>query len=109
MSEIHGIYRDGQVNLDRAVDWPEGTTVIVHPQIDDDDPPGTKLPEVRLSDGAVLPWSDTVEFRDALLAQMDAREPVELTPDEEAEWNAARAWVKDHTIAAVRREMGLDP
>ena len=109
MSEISGTYRDGHVELAAAVDWANGTPVTVQPQADDDDPAGTRLPSVRLPDGRTLPWSDTPEFRRALLEQMDRREPVELTAEEEAQWHAAREWIKDYTLAAVRREMGLDP
>ena len=109
METILGIYRDGRVVLDKTVDWPEGTPVLVEPRTADGEPPGTILPLVRLADGTILPWSDTPEFREALIAQMDSREPFELTPDEEAEWNSARESIKEHTVAAVRREMGLDP
>ena len=109
MNEIEGTYRNGHVELTAPVNWPDGTPVTVQPQQYDDDPAGTRLPSVQLSDGRVVSWSDTPEFRRALLEQMDRREPVELTPQEEAEWRAAKTWIKEHTIAAVRREMGLDP
>jgi hypothetical protein len=110
MDAIQGTYRDGHVELKKAVDWPDGMHVTVQPSaMSDDDPPGTRLPSVRLADGSVLPWSDTREFRAALIAQMDSREPVELTPEEEAAWQADRKWIKDCTLQAVRREMGLNP
>ena len=109
MDEIQGTYRDGRIELDSAVDWPDGIQVTVQPQLEDDEPVGTKLPSVRLADGTILSWSNTAQFRSALLAQMDGREPVELTPEEEAEWQAARNWIRNHTVAAVRREMGLEP
>jgi len=109
MNEITGTYRGGHVELAAAVDWPDGTHVTVQPNMDDDDPPGTRLPSVELADGKTLPWSDTPEFRQALLEQMDRREAVELTAAEEAEWQAARQWYRDHNMAVVRREMGLDP
>ena len=107
MNEIQGIYEDGRVSLSSAVDWPDGTQVSVQPCLDEE-PIGTILPSVCKADGSCLPWADTPEFRQALVAQMDSREPVELTPAEEAEWLAAREWIKEYTVQAVRREMGLE-
>ena len=52
-------------------------------------------------------YQDTAEFRAKLIAQMDAFEPLELSAAEEAEWKAGREWIKDHTIDAVRKQMGL--
>jgi len=109
MDEILGIYRRGHIEVAGPVAWPDGTQVTVHPCADDEDPPGTYYPSVQLPDGTVLPWSDSPEFRQALIEQMDRREPVELTAEEEAEWQAARQWIKKYTIACVRREMGLEP
>jgi hypothetical protein len=40
---------------------------------------------------------------------MEALEPLEFTPEDEAEIAAARQAVKDYTIAAVRKQMGLEP
>jgi hypothetical protein len=114
MNEISGTYRDGHVELNAAVNWPEGTAVTVVPQLaavdaHDSDPPGTRFPYVDLPDGTILPWSDTPEFRAALLAQMDSREPFELTPEEEAQWQADRRSIKEYTLAAMRREMEQTP
>lgn len=100
MSDVAGTYRDGYVELDSAVEWPDGSRV-----------------RVRADSGnsAVIDWGidpsdyrDTPEYRANLIAQMDAFEPLELTPAEEAEWLAARQWIKEHSIAAVRQQMGLD-
>jgi hypothetical protein len=95
MTRANGIYRGGRVELDAPVSWPDGMAVTVQPCSSNDDPPGTKLPSARLADGTVLEWSDTPEFRNALLAQMDTREPVELTLEEEAAWQADRQRIKD--------------
>jgi hypothetical protein len=114
MNEVFGIYRDGHVELESIVDWPNGLSVAIVPQLaapssSGPNPPGTRLPLVERPDGTLMPWSDTPEFRAALLAQMDAREPLELTPEEEARWQADRQSTKEYTLAAVRREMGLSP
>jgi hypothetical protein len=52
-------------------------------------------------------WHDTKEFRTQLIAQMDSFEPLPLTPEEESEWLAARRWIKDYSLEAVRKQMGL--
>jgi hypothetical protein len=108
MEGIDGTYRDGRIELEGPVDWPEGARVTIVPHADESEPAGTKLPSVRLPDGKILDWSDTPEFRAALIAQMDSREPVQLTAEEEAEWRAAHAWIGNYSLQAVRHEMGLD-
>ncbi len=107
MNSIHGIYRDGHIELDSAVSWPDGFPVTVQPCLDEE-PAGTRLPSIQLPDGTILLWSNTPEFRAALMAQMDRREPVELTPEEEAHWHADQQWIRAYTMEAVRREMGLE-
>lgn len=114
MNEIPGTYRDGHIELNAALNWPDGISVTVVPNLapvaaHEGDPPGTRMPFVELPDGTILPWSDTPEFREKLLAQMDSREPVELTPEEEAQWQTDRQWIKEYTLAAMRREMEETP
>lgn len=53
-------------------------------------------------------WPTTPEGIAALLAQMDAIEPLELTPSERAEISASRSAVREKSIDAVRRRMGLE-
>ena len=109
MSQISGTFRNGRVELDSSVDWPNGARVTVLPQIDEEEPTGTRLPSARLTDGTLTSWLETPEFRQALIAQMDGREPVELTAEEESQWQADRSWIREHTIESVRKEMGLNP
>jgi hypothetical protein len=98
MSDIQGTYRDGHVELSTPVNWPDGTPVSVQPKAEaPDDAWGI----------AEADYQDTPEFRARLIAQIDAFEPLELTAEEEAEWQAARKWIKDYTIAAVTKSMGL--
>ncbi len=90
MDQIFGTYHDGRVVLDSAVDWPEGTRVaILAPAA----PEGPDSPEARAE------W----------LARLDAIEPLELTPEDEAEIAAARAAVREASLQAVKRQMGLAP
>jgi hypothetical protein len=106
--EITGTFRNGHVELDSSVDWVEGERVGIVPL-------ASLAAQPHANGYAIdLPWGieesdyqDTREFRAKLMAQMDSFEPLELTPEEEAEWQASRQWIKDHTIAAVRKQMGL--
>lgn len=111
MDGIQGTYREGRIDLDSSVTWPEGMRVEVAPlgKLDeprDSDPSEPGVEDVWGMDEA--DYQDTPEFRASLIAQLDAFEPLELTAEEEAEWEAARKWIKDHTLAAVGRQMGLE-
>lgn len=88
MNDISGTYRDGHIELDAAVDWPDGSRVRVSAE-----PPYSN----GTSDVGIDPadYQDTPEFRARLIAQMDAFEPLDCTPAEEAEWHAARKAIKD--------------
>lgn len=49
-------------------------------------------------------WPTTPEGIAELIKRVEALEPVELTPDEEAEWMAARAAVKQYTIEKTKQQ-----
>jgi len=104
MEEIQGTYRDGHVELAAPVNWPDGTPVTVQPRS-----PSAEAPPSKEWGMDEAEYEDTPEFRAKLIAQLISFEPLELTPDDEAEWEAARKWRKDHSIAAVRKQMGLEP
>ena len=90
---IEGTYHAGRVDLDKDVDWPEGCRVRV-------------ALEYGLREGD---WPDTPENRAEILRRMEAIEPLELTAEDEAEIAAARTAVREVTLAAVRKQMGLEP
>lgn len=92
MRTVHGTYRAGRVDLDSAVDWPDGSRVAVVAEPCD----------VGLNEGD---WQDSPESRAMLLERMRAFEPLEFTPEEEAEIAAARHAIGEFTIEAVRRQM----
>lgn len=96
MSIVTGTYRGGKVELDSPVDWPEGVRVAVVPPLE----------RIGLSEAE---WVDTPENRQRLLERMNTFEPVGFTPEDEAEIGAAREAVKQVTLAAVRKQMGLEP
>ena len=105
MSEIQGTYRDGHVELTAAVDWPEGTPVTVQPN--------SVVSQAQLTEdwrenwGIDDDWPDTPENRAEILRRMDAVEPLDMTPEEEAEWHRMLKWFDDYSREAVKREMGL--
>lgn len=90
---IEGTYHAGRVDLDKQVDWPDGCRVRVELEYG-----------MREED-----WPDTPENRAEILRRMEAVEPLEFTSEEEAEIAAARAAVREVTLAAVRKQMGLEP
>jgi hypothetical protein len=96
MRPVFGTYREGRIVLDAPVDWPEGSRVAVAAT-----GAGPGLAEAD--------WPDGPETRATLLARLDAIEPLELSPQDEAEIEAARQDVRGASLRAVRRRMGLSP
>jgi hypothetical protein len=107
MNEIPGTFRDGRVELNAAVDWPNGTPVTVQAQIGA--PKTTPSEEWREQWGVEDDWPDTPENRAEILRRIDAVEPLEMSPEEEVEWQATLAWFGNYTLEAVKRDMGLTP
>jgi hypothetical protein len=105
MNEIQGTYRDGHVELTAPVNWPDGTPVTVEPKL----PTGQAQPTEEWRDtwGIDDDWPDTPENRAEILRRMDAVEPLDMTPEEEAEWHAMLDWFGEYTRDAVKRDMGL--
>ena len=90
MSGITGTYRKGKVVLDSPVDWPEGTRVEVSS-------PGVKIGLTEAE------WPTTPEGIAELQQRMAALEPLEITPEEEADWLEWRAKTKQYTIERIRQ------
>ena len=96
MTSVHGTYHDGQIELNFPVDWPDGLRVgIVVP-----DPDAVGLSEDE--------WPTTPEAIAEYLARYDAIEPIIFPPKDEVEIAAARQAVREKSIEAVRRQMGLE-
>src|SRR5437867_10863692 len=96
MSQVHGTYHGGRVDLDRSVDWPDGSRVTVLPSRE----------EFGLNEAD---WPDTPENRAAIVARLEAIEPLELTAEDASEIEAARQEVREITLKAVRTKMGRNP
>ncbi len=131
MSTIHGTYHAGRVELDSPVDWPDGHRVeVIDPSREQvgrseedwpDTPEGREALVARFdaigpidftreepADRAEVDWPDTPEDRERQLALLDSLEPLEFTPEEEADLAAFRAEVREVTLRAVRKKMGLE-
>jgi hypothetical protein len=97
MSVLTGAIRDGRVELDAPASLPNGTRVRVEPTAD----VGGFLREED--------WPTTPEGIAEHVRRMEQFDPIVLTPEDDARILAARAAVRDATLAAVRKQMGLDP
>jgi hypothetical protein len=89
MNAIKGVVKNGQIVLDHPTDLPEGCRVLVEP-ITEEDRLGFREQD----------WENTPEAIAAWLRWYDALEPLQLTPEEEAEWRAARQAQKEREKAA---------
>jgi len=96
MATLTGTIRDCRVELDDPPELPEGTRVVVR----------EAEPEVEFLNEA--DWPDTPENRAELVRRIDAIQPLNLSPDEEARIEAARQEWKRFNVEAVRKQMGLD-
>ena len=74
MSTIKAIWKNGQVQLEGQANWPEGSPLVVAHQAASDDDNQADDPE------SIARW----------IAEVDAIPPLEMTAEEEAEWQAAR-------------------
>src|SRR5262245_12948530 len=92
MNAVTGTYQNGQIVLDAPADWPDGCRVLVEPG------PAEETLGIREED-----WPDTPEGIAEWLKWYDALEPLLMTPEEEAEWEAARKASKEYTIANMDR------
>jgi hypothetical protein len=79
MNAIKGIYKNGRVVLETPADWPDGTEVIVEP-VPHNESFGLTEEEQGDDPESIARW----------IAAFDAIQPLQMTPEEEAEWQAAR-------------------
>jgi hypothetical protein len=105
MQSIEGTYRDGQIQLESPPNWPEGQRVVILPAGDDSEvvrPQPTWGLEESL-------WPDTPENNAEIVRRMRESEPLVMSDEEYAAWEAERQAMKEYNIACVRKQMGLDP
>ena len=81
---VHAIWKSGHVVIDEAVDWPEGCQLDVRPAFERD-----SLDDNESTDPtAIARW----------IAAFKAIPPIEMTEEEEAEWQAARHAQRDFEL-----------
>ncbi|MFI5454957.1 MAG: hypothetical protein ACHRXM_05850 [Isosphaerales bacterium] len=85
---LSGTWKNGQVILDVPADWPEGCRVVVIRECVPDFV-GTTGDDQADDPESIARW----------IAAFDAIPPLEMTPEEEAEWQAAREAQKASEIA----------
>ena len=102
MSIVHGTYKSGHIELDSPVDWPEGARVEILSAF------GTNGREDEDFGMDERDWPTTKEGIEALIARMDAREPVQYSADDLKRIEEAHQWFGDYTRAAVAKDMGLE-
>jgi hypothetical protein len=85
---LAGTLRNGRVILDGQTDWPEGCRVVV-----------IREPAVTVLGLAEDEQGDDPESIARWIAAFDAIPPLAMTPEEEADWRAARKASKAYEIA----------
>ncbi len=77
MIAVHAKWKDGQVIVEDAVDWPEGCELEIRPVSVN----GSDVDVVGSNDpAAIARW----------IAEFEAIPPLQMTAEDEAEWQAAR-------------------
>jgi len=94
MNTVTGRYQDGKVILDASVNWTNGMSVYV----------SLTTEKVGMTEAE---WPTTAEGIQELIQKMRSFEPVELTPEEEAQWMAARQAVKQYSIKKMEEQEDL--
>lgn len=100
MQTVSGTYRDGQVVLDRDVDWRNGSRIEVSlagQAVDVQDESDSDV----CFDGSR--WPRTSEEIAEWLRWFDSREPLDLTPEEMARIEADRQADRQFQIEATRQ------
>jgi hypothetical protein len=91
---VPGTFHDGQVVLETPVDWPEGAKVEVV-LVGLEQPLGMTEEE----------WPTDPEGIAKLIARMDEIEPLEFTPEGEADLAAWRKKMKEYDIAKTQQRI----
>ena len=86
---LTGTWKEGQIILDQPADWPDGCRVTVEPIAGQVEALGITEEQWPRTPRAIAEW----------LEWFDSIEPIEMTPDEEAGWQAALEAQKAFEIA----------
>ena len=94
MNTIKATWKNGQVQLDRHADWPEGRRLVVT--------------EDRLADVDFMTedeQSDDPAEIERWIAELEALRALTMTAEQEAEMLESRKKAKEFNLEAVRRQM----
>jgi hypothetical protein len=84
MNAITGTWKNGQIVLDNPVSWPDACRVLIEP-----------VSECQTIGMREEDWQDTPEAIADWIRWYDSLEPLILTPEEQAEWDAVRKAQKE--------------
>jgi hypothetical protein len=101
MSAIEGTVKNGQIIPSERIDWPDGTRVRIEPVPASADGGRTGPDDLGMSEGE---QEDDPESVARWLAEFDAIPPLQMTPEEEAEWQAARRAQKEFETAPFNEQ-----
>ncbi|MBL8865259.1 MAG: hypothetical protein KF873_00035 [Gemmataceae bacterium] len=90
---VEGVWKDGRIVPDRPVDWPEGQRLRLEPV------------DVELRGMTEEEQGDDPESIARWIAEMRSIPPIEVTPEEEADWLAWRAKIREMELEIARRTM----
>jgi hypothetical protein len=96
MNSIKGVYKNGQIIPNEPADWPDGTEVRIEPITA---PAGAPRPDQGDIGMTEEEQGDDPESIARWLAEFDAIPPLQMTPEEAAEWRAARKAQRELEIA----------
>lgn len=99
MTAVKGIVRDGRIELNGPVDWPDGSEVLVEPLPNGTGRIGLDESEWRDDPASLADWAAWIKTLEAL----------EFTPEEEAERARFAEAMRRHNVDAVRRQMEGEP
>jgi hypothetical protein len=99
MSAIEGTVKNGQIIPSERIDWPDGTRVRIEPVPASGDGGGTGPDDLGMSE---VEQGDDPEAVARWIAEFDAIPPLQMTPEEEAEWQAARRAQKEFEMAQFK-------
>ena len=89
MQKALATFRDGRIEIDNGVDWPEGTRLEVLP-----------IESVGMNEAD---WPTTAEGIAELLKRMDDCEPLEMSDAEYAAWETERRIEKERQKEFTRQ------
>jgi hypothetical protein len=92
---LSATWKNGQVILDGPADWPEGCKLQVAAISRSEEQTG--IPDDQ--------WPRDPQGIAELLERMNQIEPFEMTPEEEADWQAWRGKIKDYELANFEKRI----